>query len=102
MVPYFHCYFCYFQPALPSATISRSNGEGYTISSLWVPYASPQESGPYQCIPSNTGPASINVHVLDGESTDALQTSGLSTFMVCRNTLILIWFSVWTLIKIIV
>jgi len=90
------------QPALPSATISRSNGEGYTISSLWVPYASPQESGPYQCIPSNTGPASINVHVLDGESTDALQTSGLSTFMVCRNTLILIWFSVWTLIKIIV
>ena len=39
----------------------------YTLSSLWVPYASTQESGPYQCIPSNTGPASINVHVLDGK-----------------------------------
>ena len=33
-----------------------------------------------------------------GESTDALQTSGLSTFMACRNTLMLIWFSSWALI----
>lgn len=88
------------KPVLPSASIVRENGDGFTISSLLVSYASRKESGVYQCNPSNTGPASINVHVLDGESTDALQTSGLSTFMASRNTLILIWtcssFFLWT------
>ena len=57
----------FLQPVLPSASIVRENGDGFTISSLLVSYASRKESGVYQCNPSNTGPASINVHVLDGE-----------------------------------
>ena len=41
---------------------------GTTISSLLVEKTNPSDSGTYQCIPSNTGPATINVHVLDGKS----------------------------------
>ena len=36
--------------------------------------------------------------IFSGESPDALQTSGLPTYMACRNTLLLIWLlSFWTL-----
>ena len=38
-----------------------------TISSLLIEKTKPADSGTYECIPSNTGPAKINVHVLDGE-----------------------------------
>ena len=57
----------YLQPAHPTASISRTNGEGFTLSTLLVSYASSKESGTYQCIPSNTGPADISVHILDGK-----------------------------------
>ena len=40
---------------------------GTTISSLSIENTNPSDSGTYQCIPSNTGPATINVHVLDGK-----------------------------------
>ena len=40
---------------------------GSTISSLIVQKTNPSDSGTYECIPSNTGPAKINVHVLDGK-----------------------------------
>ena len=43
-----------------------------TISSLIVQKTNPSDSGTYQCIPSNTGPAEINVHVLDGKYKDEL------------------------------
>ncbi len=59
--------FVFLQAASSSASIVRSQGDGFTISSLFVSYASSKDSGAYQCIPSNTGPASINVHVLDGK-----------------------------------
>lgn len=81
-----------------SSSIQRTSGDDFTTSSLFVAYASQKDSGVYKCNPSNTGSASINVHVLDGESPDALQTSGLPTFMACHNTLMLIWLSVWTFI----
>ena len=38
-----------------------------TISSLLIQKTNPSDSGTYECIPSNTGPAKINVHVLDGK-----------------------------------
>ena len=40
---------------------------GTTISSLLIQKTNPSDSGSYECIPSNTGPAKINVHVLDGK-----------------------------------
>lgn len=58
---------------------------------LIIQEAGPNDSGVYQCNPSNTSPASLTVHVLDGESPDALQTSGLSTFATSESfTFILI------------
>jgi len=60
---------------------------GSTLSSLLIRNAKPSDSGKYVCNPSNTGPAQITVQVLDGESTDALQTSGLSTFTASKPTL---------------
>ena len=52
---------------------------GTTISSLLVEKTNPSDSGTYQCIPSNTGPATINVHVLDGKSNQFLQSKKKST-----------------------
>ncbi|XP_059081197.1 zwei Ig domain protein zig-8-like [Tigriopus californicus] len=58
---------------------------------LIIEEAGPNDSGVYECNPSNTSPASLTVHVLDGESPDALQTSGLSTFATSESfTFILI------------
>lgn len=57
------------------------------VSSLLIRNAQPSDSGKYVCNPSNTKPGEITVQVLDGESTDALQTSGLSTFTASKPTL---------------
>ena len=61
-----------FQAISESASIQRTNGNSFTTSSLFVSYATQKHSGVYKCNPSNTGSASINVHVLDGTY---LQTS---------------------------
>ena len=55
-----------FQAISESASIQRTNGNSFTTSSLFVSYATQKHSGVYKCNPSNTGSASINVHVLDG------------------------------------
>ena len=55
-----------FQAISESASIQRTNGNSFTTSSLFVSYATQKHSGVYKCNPSNTGSASVNVHVLDG------------------------------------
>ena len=48
-------------------SLVRTMTSDATISSLLIEKTNPSDSGTYECIPSNTGPASINVHVLDGK-----------------------------------
>ena len=57
----------FFQAVSESSSIQRTSGDDFTTSSLFVAYASQKDSGVYKCNPSNTGSASINVHVLDGK-----------------------------------
>ena len=42
-------------------------GGGATVSQLLIEKAERKDSGVYRCSPSNTGPDSITVHVIDGE-----------------------------------
>ena len=51
-------------------TIARSLSSDLssTVSQLVVRGARPSDSGAYNCSPSNTKPASLTVHVLDGEN----------------------------------
>ena len=51
-------------------TIARSLSPDLssTVSQLVVRGARPSDSGAYNCSPSNTKPASLTVHVLDGEN----------------------------------
>ena len=48
-------------------SLVRTMKSDATISSLLIERTNPSDSGTYECIPSNTGPAKINVHVLDGK-----------------------------------
>ena len=48
-------------------SLVRTMTSDATISSFLIEKTNPSDSGTYECIPSNTGPASINVHVLDGK-----------------------------------
>ena len=87
----------FFQPLIPSTTLSSSSSPkdpsspsysaaesaaadrrvtvaralshdlSSTVSQLIVRGARPSDSGAYNCSPSNTTPASVTVHVLDGE-----------------------------------
>ncbi|CAB4059259.1 unnamed protein product [Lepeophtheirus salmonis] len=72
----------------------REKEDSFSVSSLILQTTKSSDSGRYECNPSNTAPASIFIHILNGESPDALQTSGLSTFSMSPMTVHLILFNV--------
>ncbi|XP_069986176.1 zwei Ig domain protein zig-8 [Penaeus vannamei] len=55
-----------------TVTIERGNT---SRSSLMIQEAKPPDTGNYTCAPSNTAPAFIHVHVLNGETPAAMQTN---------------------------
>ncbi|XP_022243029.1 zwei Ig domain protein zig-8-like [Limulus polyphemus] len=51
----------------------EKNSEDTAISTLYIKDAEPTDSGNYTCGPSNAGPTSVYVHVLNGEKSAAMQ-----------------------------
>ncbi|XP_050679474.1 protein sidekick-2-like isoform X2 [Leptidea sinapis] len=56
-------------------SLETEKTEGGTTSKLLVTKAALTDSGNYTCVPSNAHPASVAVHVLNGEHPAAMQTS---------------------------
>ncbi|XP_060804409.1 protein sidekick-1 isoform X4 [Amyelois transitella] len=56
-------------------SLETEKTEGGTTSKLLVTKAALTDSGNYTCVPNNAHPASVSVHVLNGEHPAAMQTS---------------------------
>ncbi|XP_014359273.1 hemicentin-1 [Papilio machaon] len=56
-------------------SLETEKTEGGTTSKLLVTKAALADSGNYTCVPNNAHPASVSVHVLNGEHPAAMQTS---------------------------
>ncbi|XP_028167410.1 T-lymphocyte activation antigen CD86-like isoform X2 [Ostrinia furnacalis] len=56
-------------------SLETEKTEGGTTSKLLVTKAAFTDSGNYTCVPNNAHPASVSVHVLNGEHPAAMQTS---------------------------
>ncbi|CAD1478644.1 unnamed protein product, partial [Heterotrigona itama] len=57
-------------------SLETEKTESSTTSRLLVTQARLTDSGNYTCIPSNANPASVMVHVLNGEHPAAMQHGG--------------------------
>ncbi|XP_023943488.1 zwei Ig domain protein zig-8-like isoform X1 [Bicyclus anynana] len=62
-------------------SLETEKTEGGTTSKLLVTKASLSDSGNYTCVPNNAHPASVSVHVLNGEHPAAMQTSNRATYL---------------------
>ncbi|CRL05743.1 CLUMA_CG018772, isoform A, partial [Clunio marinus] len=75
----------------PRGGISLVTEKGVlTTSRLLVQKAIPSDSGLYQCLPSNANPASIRVHILNGEHPAAMHHGKASTLSLEYNLLLLL------------
>ncbi|XP_045512858.1 protein sidekick-1-like isoform X1 [Pieris brassicae] len=62
-------------------SLETEKTEGGTTSKLLVTKAALTDSGNYTCVPNNAHPASVSVHVLNGEHPAAMQTSNRATYL---------------------
>ncbi|CAG9792317.1 unnamed protein product [Diatraea saccharalis] len=59
------------------------------LSDLLIPAASVSHAGNYTCVPNNAVPASIYVHIFNGENPAAMQSSSPSFYHLNLNGLLL-------------
>ncbi|KAI5722236.1 hypothetical protein M8J76_005742 [Diaphorina citri] len=74
---------------VPSAYLETEKTEKGTTSKLLVTKATLTDSGNYTCIPSNASPASVYVHVLNGEHPAAMQHGGVSSLVAWGVTVVM-------------
>ncbi|XP_008477792.1 uncharacterized protein LOC103514672, partial [Diaphorina citri] len=70
-------------------SLETEKTEKGTTSKLLVTKATLTDSGNYTCIPSNASPASVYVHVLNGEHPAAMQHGGVSSLVAWGVTVVM-------------
>ncbi|XP_065222415.1 cell adhesion molecule DSCAM-like isoform X2 [Planococcus citri] len=88
-----------FESSRGGISLETEKTEAGTTSKLLVTKASLADSGNYTCLPSNANPASVFVHVLNGEHPAAMQHGelGASTKLMTRS-----WITMFALLVILI